>query len=944
MQHLGQVLALLQVYCTLSRSTASLLALYRLLSADLDVKMAGPTVELFSTSILSNVKVRTRHERYTSVLAIKKIPYVYHDLASDEDAKSRWRRKTKDPQLPGILVNNEWVGSYDDFEEAVEFGELELFLGVSPATAPTTPPAPHPAQSAVSSKDPSLYPTLPYAAEGAGRWKEPDADDFISSLNIKEDELTDADVDAMLADIGKLPSAPTSSTTSDKKYVPSKEAAIKPLRFAKMGPTTSHQRMPSASPSPSSASAGVRASPIARYSATQRSTRALAAEAAALTSNRKTSGALLRDAVSQGKNLDDAMEQSRIKQIVSEDNIDDLFASLGLSNVDIGDDEVDQFLEQGEIPQGLRLGGDRVHRSTSIADKARDQTVARDLARKAREKGHSSARSSLSNVDSKLAGLEPANVIGLAADESSADVATTSESTSLPSLQGSAGAEVTSSEGANAESDETNQPLETSTDLLDTRIASECGQNPDQAPLVEAVEDKTRDSSAATADSANRDTATEQQELETVSNQLVTAESKAAEVETVDGKALQKSVLTAILSTSESQEIGQVEQDDKDTAEEPTAVESTVDASNGSEVDADSHQRASEVPTTEEGLTSKDDDESNAPVKAADKDQSNGSNSNKIDTSASSSAETESKSVPTIVQEEKLASHDESVDAAGSNKIGEDLTPTKDTVQDPLKTADSSRSEALPIASRETDGSDVDAAFENELAQAALIASRFEDRKTAFATDTELAKHSEAVADNIDVTGPADPAATATASATSPVRSSSISCGLESMEREDKPRDRTSSAAAGQRRTSSSQQASSSSRRVIDVPRPIDPATAVLHPSIPPHNLSDSSPSPDTMAKKKKMGILGFGRDKNKDKDKDKDTASGKKATPSEWRQERTISQILREADAVLQSDDYQDGSHKGDDDDVDTADSAMVFGVSSIDIEAASIPALRNS
>lgn len=98
------------------------------------------------------------------------------------------------------------------------------------------------------------------------------------------------------------------------------------------------------------------------------------------------------------------------------------------------------------------------------------------------------------------------------------------------------------------------------------------------------------------------------------------------------------------------------------------------------------------------------------------------------------------------------------------------------------------------------------------------------------------------------------------------------------------------------------------------------------------------------MAKKKKMGILGFGRDKNKNKDKDKDTASGKKATPSEWRQERTISQILREADAVLQSDDYQDGSHKGDDDDVDTADSAMVFGVSSIDIEAASIPALRNS
>lgn len=52
-------------------------------------------VELFSTSILGNHKVRSRHERFVSVLTIKKVPYVYHDLASDEDAKSRWRRKVR---------------------------------------------------------------------------------------------------------------------------------------------------------------------------------------------------------------------------------------------------------------------------------------------------------------------------------------------------------------------------------------------------------------------------------------------------------------------------------------------------------------------------------------------------------------------------------------------------------------------------------------------------------------------------------------------------------------------------------------------------------------------------------------------------------------------------------------------------------------------------------
>lgn len=62
---------------------------------------AAAPVELFSTSILGNHKVRSRHERFISVLTIKKIPFVYHDLASDEDAKSRWRRK-----VSNIPANN----------------------------------------------------------------------------------------------------------------------------------------------------------------------------------------------------------------------------------------------------------------------------------------------------------------------------------------------------------------------------------------------------------------------------------------------------------------------------------------------------------------------------------------------------------------------------------------------------------------------------------------------------------------------------------------------------------------------------------------------------------------------------------------------------------------------------------------------------------------------
>jgi hypothetical protein len=66
---------------------------------------AAAAVELFSTSILSNHKIRSRHERYISILSVKKIPYIYHDLAGDEEAKSRWRRKVSCKKGEGETSN-----------------------------------------------------------------------------------------------------------------------------------------------------------------------------------------------------------------------------------------------------------------------------------------------------------------------------------------------------------------------------------------------------------------------------------------------------------------------------------------------------------------------------------------------------------------------------------------------------------------------------------------------------------------------------------------------------------------------------------------------------------------------------------------------------------------------------------------------------------------------
>lgn len=52
-------------------------------------------VELFTTSILGNPVTRNRHDRYITVLTAQKIPFVFYDLASDDEAKRRWRRKVR---------------------------------------------------------------------------------------------------------------------------------------------------------------------------------------------------------------------------------------------------------------------------------------------------------------------------------------------------------------------------------------------------------------------------------------------------------------------------------------------------------------------------------------------------------------------------------------------------------------------------------------------------------------------------------------------------------------------------------------------------------------------------------------------------------------------------------------------------------------------------------
>ncbi|GAW06023.1 thioredoxin domain-containing protein [Lentinula edodes] len=92
--------------------------------------MPSPPIQVFLTTIASQPALRQRQEYLLRILQVKKISFTSYDLASDEIAKRLWKRKAPldKQQLPGILVGGKFPGTFSDFEEAVEYGELDQFL------------------------------------------------------------------------------------------------------------------------------------------------------------------------------------------------------------------------------------------------------------------------------------------------------------------------------------------------------------------------------------------------------------------------------------------------------------------------------------------------------------------------------------------------------------------------------------------------------------------------------------------------------------------------------------------------------------------------------------------------------------------------------------------------------------------------------------------------
>ncbi|TCD62779.1 hypothetical protein EIP91_006423 [Steccherinum ochraceum] len=177
--------------------------------------MAPPPIHLFMTTIASQPALRQRQETLLRVLQVKKIPFVSYDLASDEEAKGLWRRTApKDKQqLPGILVGGDFVGTYAEFEDAVEYGELDIFLRLkenfTPSEydrpAPEAKPVGVPGAYSPNEMNPKHRPSLspsPSASPLKGKGNGSKTTNELAEYGIHDVELTEDDLTALVEELG----------------------------------------------------------------------------------------------------------------------------------------------------------------------------------------------------------------------------------------------------------------------------------------------------------------------------------------------------------------------------------------------------------------------------------------------------------------------------------------------------------------------------------------------------------------------------------------------------------------------------------------------------------------------------------------------------------------------------------------------------------------------
>ena len=776
-------------------------------------------------------------------------------------------------------MHNEWRGSYDEFEEAVEFGELELFLGIENAQQEQTsahgqPTEVHAAQLATSSKDPSLYPVMNFAPQGSGKRDEPTADDLLASLGLKDADLTEADADAILASLDE-PTPVQASKEPSYRYVPSADAITKPLRLARMG-SASPKSTPG-SPSTTSAGQSSRSPSIARYSVSQRSGKALAAEATALVSGRKTSGALLREAVSQGKDLDEAMKHSKMSEAVANEDIDHLFASLGLKDVDLSGLEVDEFLESGVVPEGLITGGSRLGRAATLADKARNEVAAREVAHKAREKGYG-------KLDRKTALSNSGSLKSL---DESPEITTDTIKSEVDS---------TDKEQATKDVPEVPEPDEAIPGDSSIVVKSDLEENEAE---VKADERPTM-SQAALPKSKDVDAASKEEHSETSSNTHGDADQsilgpattldaeQSTEAQEIESSGPSDSIAVQADSAADTDPITSIPNDGLSEASQQIKI---PDAS-----PPDSVSQDDEIGTPAEKTQHLDASSLPSPVaKDDEKDASDGPTGSDVDPNATAPDASESTEAEADQTIEDGEAQDDSKPSESSSEAPVQPQEPVDSHKDEIAGGNSDPGESLPSnaipATQVTDAGNAQGGdIEQNVLESQTVADEMPVATQIETDDSPEGQGSKSPDQPVSVAPTNDmPAQTPEKKKELPVAATSPTGNR--LERKLSP--------------INSEKGQFSTRKALDGARRND-----QYPSSPP-----ISPPAD-MKKKRVMSIKSFGLGKDKDRE-------NKPASPRSpgFRHERTISQILREADAALQMDD--DYGLDNDDD----ADDDKIFG-----------------
>lgn len=90
----------------------------------------GERVTLYYSSVSSNLELKKRQQKIMMILDSKKIDYDKVDIAGNDDAKQKMRELMGNQTgLPPRLTRGDTdLGGYDEFEDAVENGELSVFL------------------------------------------------------------------------------------------------------------------------------------------------------------------------------------------------------------------------------------------------------------------------------------------------------------------------------------------------------------------------------------------------------------------------------------------------------------------------------------------------------------------------------------------------------------------------------------------------------------------------------------------------------------------------------------------------------------------------------------------------------------------------------------------------------------------------------------------------